>query len=200
MQDDPTPKLTPLQKQIFGEAVKHSGKLIAIGVLLIVCGTLGLIAETAFSYASITILAVAALIGGVFMGIHAFQSTGWKTFLIQSFFAALYIALAIFIWMAPLAALEGLTIWLAALFLITGVLRIIAAIQNGSGGAGVFWPALSGVLSIVLGILILNSWPDGSTWVPGLLLAIELLLQGWALVFIGLAIKKSTKNNSGNSA
>lgn len=196
MQDNQTPpQLTPLQKQVFGEAVKHSGKLIAIGVLLIVCGTIGLIAETAFSYASISILGAVALVGGIFMAIHAFQSKGWKTFLIQSLFAALYIGLGIFVWMAPLAALEGLTIWLAALFLITGVMRIIAAIQNGAGGSA-FWPALSGVLTIVLGIMILNSWPEGSTWVPGLLLAIELLLQGWALVFIGLAIKRASAKTS----
>ena len=194
MQDDKTPPLTPLQKQVFGEAVKHSGKLIAIAVLLIVCGTLGLVAETAFSYASISILGAVALVGGVFMAIHAFQSKGWKTFLIQSLFAALYIGLGIFVWMAPLAALEGLTIWLAALFLATGVMRVIAAIQNGAGG-NVFWPALSGVLTIVLGVMILNSWPEGATWVPGLLLAIELLLQGWTLLFIGLAIKRASQQS-----
>lgn len=192
MPENNIPPLTPLQKQIFGEAVKHSGKLIAIGVLLVICGMVGLIAETAFSFASISILGAVAFIGGVFMAIHAFQSKGWKTFLIQSVFAALYIGLGVFVWMAPLAALEGLTIWLAALFLVTGVLRIIAAIQNGAGG-NVFWPALSGVLTIILGIMILNSWPEGATWVPGLLLAIELLLQGWALVFIGLAIKRASQ-------
>lgn len=192
MPENNIPPLTPLQKQIFGEAVKHSGKLIAIGVLLVSCGMVGLIAETAFSYASISILGAVAFVGGVFMAIHAFQSKGWRTFLIQSLFAALYIGLGVFVWMAPTAALEGLTIWLAALFLVTGVLRIIAAIQNGSGG-NMFWPALSGVLTIVLGVMILNSWPEGSTWVPGLLLAIELLLQGWALVFIGLAIKRTSQ-------
>lgn len=191
MPENKMPPLTPLQKQIFGEAVKHSGKLIAIGVLLVICGMVGLIAETAFSYASISILGVVALVGGVFMAIHAFQSKGWRTFLIQSFFAALYIGLGIFIWMAPVAALEGLTIWLAALFLVTGVLRIIAAFQNSSGG-NMAWTALSGVLTIVLGIMILNSWPEGALWVPGLLLAIELLLQGWALIFIGLAIKRAS--------
>ena len=194
MPENNIPELTPLQKQIFGEAVKHSGKLITIGVLLVICGMLGLIAETAFSYASISILGAVAFFGGVFMAIHAFQSKGWKTFLIQSLFAALYIGLGIFVWMAPLAALEGLTIWLAALFLVTGVLRIIAAIQNGSGGS-MLWPALSGVLTIILGVMILNSWPEGSTWVPGLLFAIELLLQGWALVFIGLAIKRASQKS-----
>ena len=195
MADDNIPKLTPLQKQIFGEAVKHSGKLIAIGVLLIVCGTLGLLAETAFSYASISILGAVALVGGVFMAIHAFQSKGWKSFFIQSLFAALYIAVGIFVWVSPVKALEGLTIWLAAIFLVTGVMRLIAAFQNGQGG-NVALPALSGVFSIVLGIMIMNNWPQGSLWVPGLLLAIEFLLQGWTLVFIGLAMKKASKGQS----
>lgn len=195
MADDNIPQLTPLQKQIFGEAVKHSGKLIAIGVLLIVCGTLGLLAETAFSYASISILGAVALVGGVFMAIHAFQSKGWKSFFIQSLFAALYIAVGIFVWISPMKALEGLTIWLAAIFLVTGVMRLIAAFQNGQGGNFAL-PALSGVLSIVLGIMIMNNWPEASLWVPGLLLAIEFLLQGWALVFIGLAMKKASQGQS----
>lgn len=195
MQNNDIPPLTPMQKQLLGEAVKHSGKLIAIGVVLIICGTIGLIAETAFSYASISILGVVAFIGGILMAAHAFQSKGWKTFLIQSIFAALYIGLGVFVWVAPVAALEGLTLWLAALFLITGVLRIIAVVQNGQSGQ-VLWPSLSGVLSIVLGVLILYSWPQASLWVPGLLLAIELLLQGWALLFIGLAIRRASQNNN----
>ncbi len=194
MRDDDIAPLTPMQKQLLGEAVKHSGKLIAIGVVLIICGTIGLIAETAFSYASISILGVVAFIGGILIAAHAFQSKGWKTFLIQSLLAALYIGLGVFIWFAPLAALEGLTLWLAALFLITGVLRIIAVVQNGQSGQ-VLWPSLSGVLSILLGALILYSWPQASLWVPGLLLAIELLLQGWALLFIGLAIRRASHNN-----
>ncbi len=195
MQNNDTPPLTPLQKQLLGQAVQHSGKLIAIGILLIFCGAVGLIAETAFSYASISILGVVAFIGGILIAAHAFQSKGWKTFLIQSVFAALYIGLGVFIWFAPLAALEGLTLWLAALFLITGVLRIIAVIQNGESGK-TFWPSLSGVLSIALGALILYSWPDSSLWVPGLLLAIELLFQGWALLFIGLAIRQASRQQN----
>jgi uncharacterized membrane protein HdeD (DUF308 family) len=189
---DPFVMLTPLQKQLLGEAVKHSGKLILIGALLVLCGMLGLIAEVAFSYASISILGAVAFVGGIFMAAHAFQSKGWKTFFIQSLFAALYIGLGIFVWVAPVAALQGLTIWLAALFLVTGVMRLIACFQNASLG-NVWWPALAGIASIVLGIMILNNWPQASLWVPGLLLAIELLLHGWALIFIGLAMKRASQ-------
>lgn len=189
---DPYEALTPLQKQLLGNAVKHSGKLILIGVIMVAFGLLGLVAEVAFSYASISLLGALALFSGVFMAVHAFQSQGWKTFLIQSLFAALYVGLGIFVWVAPTAALQGLTIWLAALFLITGALRLIASFQHACLG-NVWWTALSGVVSIVLGVMILNSWPEASLWVPGLLLAIELLLHGWALVFIGFAMKRASQ-------
>jgi uncharacterized membrane protein HdeD (DUF308 family) len=102
----------------------------------------------------------------------------------------LYIGIGIYTWVSPVNALEGLTIWIAAILLITGVMRLISAIQHWSVGNAV-WPALSGVLSIVLGIMIMNNWPATSLWVPGMLLAIELLLQGWSLFFIGIAIRKA---------
>lgn len=47
--------------------------------------------------------------------------------------------------------------------------------------------------SIVLGVMILNSWPEASLWVPGLILTIELLLHGWVLVFIGFAMKRASQ-------
>ncbi len=190
MANDPFAQLNDQQKNLLRQAAPHAGKLILIGVLLVVCGTIGLLAEVAFSFASITILSLVALIGGVLMAIHAFQARAWKTFLIQSLFAALYVGLGIFIWISPVAALQGLTIWLAAMFLLTGVMRLIAAVQNWSLGGGI-WPALSGVISILLGILILNNWPQASLWVPGMLLAIELILQGWAMIFLGQALKRS---------
>ena len=195
MNDQNPPRLSDLQKQILGDVVKNSGKLIWIGALLVLCGSLGLLAEVAFSIATVTILGTIAFIAGLFMAYHAFQSKGWKSFLIQTLFGVLYIALGIFVWVSPLVALQGLTIWIAALLLITGAMRLISAIQHWSIG-NAFWPALSGALSIVLGIMIMNNWPSSSTWVPGMLLAIELLLQGWSLVFLGLAIRKA--NNGGD--
>ena len=190
---DPFAQLNDTQKDLLRQAAQHAGKLVIIGVLLVICGTIGLLAEVAFSFASITILSVVAIIGGVLMAIHAFQARAWKTFLIQSLFAALYVGLGIFIWLSPVAALQGLTIWLAAMFLVTGIMRLIAAIQNWSLGGGV-WPALSGIISILLGILILNNWPQASLWVPGMLLAIELILQGWAMIFLGQALKRGRQN------
>jgi uncharacterized membrane protein HdeD (DUF308 family) len=53
--------------------------------------------------------------------------------------------------------------------------------------------ALSAAISILMGVLIMNSYPSSSLWLPGLLIAIELLLQGWSLLFLGLAARSITK-------
>jgi uncharacterized membrane protein HdeD (DUF308 family) len=189
MMPDPLSRLTPVQRQLLGQVVPHAGKLIGIGIVMVIAGFLGLLAEVAFSFASIAILAGVAFIAGILMGAHAFQARVWKTFVVQSLIAALYIALGVFVWVAPVTALEGLTLWLAALFLITGGIRVLNAFQNAAV-VSPLWGVVSGLLSIVLGGLILANWPAASLWIPGMLLAIELLLQGWVLILVGVAMKK----------
>ena len=186
---DPLSRLTPVQRQLLGQVVPHAGKLIGIGIVMVIAGFLGLLAEVAFSFASIAILAGVAFVAGILMGAHAFQARVWKTFVVQSLIAALYIALGVFVWVAPVTALEGLTLWLAALFLITGGIRVLNAFQNAAV-VSPLWGVVSGLLSIVLGGLILANWPAASLWIPGMLLAIELLLQGWVLILVGVAMKK----------
>jgi uncharacterized membrane protein HdeD (DUF308 family) len=189
MMPDPLSRLTPVQRQLLGQVVPHAGKLIGIGIVMVIAGFLGLLAEVAFSFASIAILAGVAFVAGILMGAHAFQARVWKTFVVQSLIAALYIALGVFVWVAPVTALEGLTLWLAALFLITGGIRVLNAFQNAAV-VSPLWGVVSGLLSIVLGGLILANWPAASLWIPGMLLAIELLLQGWVLILVGVAMKK----------
>jgi uncharacterized membrane protein HdeD (DUF308 family) len=56
-----------------------------------------------------------------------------------------------------------------------------------------FWLVLSSAISILLGVMIMNSFPSSSLWLPGLLIAVELLLQGWSMLFLGLAARSLTK-------
>ena len=52
------------------------------------------------------------------------------------------------------------------------------------------WTLISGIASIVLGIMILNSWPVSGMWVIGMFVAIELIFNGWGMMMLGLAAKK----------
>lgn len=182
--------LKKAQAAILGALAGKSTTLVWIGALLIVLGTIGVFGQVIFSFISVGILGAFALVGGVLQAMHAMQATGWKSVASQWLFALFYIAAGILAWFFPVPALEGLTIWLAATFFATGVLRLIQAFQHRVFREW-FWLLVSSVLSIFVGFLIMQGWPSSSLWVPGMLMAVEFILQGWSLLFIGLAAKSS---------
>jgi len=187
-----TSQLTDVQAKVLGAVANRPGTLIWMGLLMIVLGTIGIMAETLFSIASISLVGGFALAAGIMQALHALQAKGWKSVSIQMVFALIYIAIGVIVWVSPAAALEGVTLYLATLFFATGVLRLMTAFQH-TAFSGWFMPLVSAALSILLGGLILAGWPDNSTWVPGMLIAIELLLQGWSIFFLGLAAKKAVR-------
>jgi len=184
-------QITAMRAQVLGAVAKAPGMLIALGILFIALGMIGVAGQVMFSFVTINILGAFLIIGGVLQGVHAFQSSGWKSVGIQIVFAILYIVAGLYTWLFPIPALEVITLWLAAIFFITGFLRLIAAFHHRPFGQW-FWLVLSAIISILMGVLIMNSFPASSFWLPGLLIAIELLLQGWTLLFIGIAAKSHT--------
>ena len=175
-----------------GAAAKVPGVLIGLGILFLILGMIGIAGQTLFSLVSVNVLGIFLFAGGILQGAHAFKSAGWKSVGVQLIFAILYIGAAIYVWAFPIPALEAITLWLAAIFFITGFLRLVSAFQHRHF-AEWFWLALSAAISILMGALIMNSFPSSSLWLPGLLIAIELLLQGWTLLFLGFAVKSLTK-------
>ena len=187
-----TSQLTDAQAKILGAVAHRPGTLIWMGLLLIVLGSVGVFAETFFSIASISLMGGFALAAGIMQALHALQAKGWKSVSIQLVFALIYVAIGVIVWISPVAALEGVTLYMATLLFATGGLRLVTAFQH-TQFSGWFLPLVSAAISILLGGLILAGWPDNSVWVPGMLIGIELLLQGWSLFFLGLAAKNAVK-------
>ena len=181
-----------IRTAVLGAAAKVPGALIGLGILFIVLGMIGVAGQVLFSLVSVNVLGIFLFAGGALQAVHAFKSTGWKSVSVQLIFAILYIAAAIYVWAFPIPALEAITLWLAAIFFVTGFLRLISAFQHRHF-AQWFWLALSAVISILMGVLIMNNFPAASLWLPGLLIAIELLLQGWSLLFMGFAARSLIK-------
>ncbi|QKM64077.1 hypothetical protein DCO17_01825 [Polynucleobacter tropicus] len=185
-------QINEIRSNVMGAAAKVPGALIGLGVLFIILGMIGVAGQVIFSLVTVNILGIFLFAGGLLQAIHAFKSAGWKSVSVQLIFAILYIAAAIYVWAFPIPALEAITLWLAAIFFVTGFLRLVSAFQHRHF-AEWFWLALSAAISILMGVLIMSSFPSSSLWLPGLLIAIELLLQGWSLLFLGFAARSLTK-------
>lgn len=81
----------------------------------------------------------------------------------------------------PMQGILALTIVVAILFLLTGIVRTVIAF--GLRGTAAFFPLLlSGIISIALALLIFSGYPESATYILGVLLAIELISNGISLV------------------
>ena len=184
--------LTAIRDTVFGGLKKKWGWLLALGISLIVLGTLGLWMSFAMTLATVILFGALLAVGGVFQLLNAFQLRGWKSVLWHVLIALLYIAAGIVIFIDPVFASLGLTMALAWILIAVGLLRILMAIQLRPAG-GWFWPLVSGLISILLGAMILTQWPASGFWVIGLFVAIEMIFGGWSSVFVALAARKTAK-------
>ena len=88
------------------------------------------------------------------------------------------------------AVVAGLVLGLfqqAANFLVGGIFRVViaAAVRFQNWG----WAVVGGLLSIVLGVMIWQDWPESSVWAVGLLVGIDLIFTGWTWVALALGLR-----------
>ena len=165
------------------------GWLLALGILWIILGTLAIIMPFAATLAVEMVFGVVFLIGGVAQRVQAFRSKGWKGFAVQVLGGLLALALGVILLFFPLQGVLTLTILLAAFFVAQGIVKIMAALrQRPASGWG--WLMFSGILGIIVGVIIWAALPEAAIWVLGLLVGIELIFSGWAMVMIAMAGKK----------
>jgi uncharacterized membrane protein HdeD (DUF308 family) len=181
---------------VFGTLKKNWGWLLALGIVSIVLGTIGLYMTFALTLASVLFFGALILVGGLLQLIQAFSCKGWKSVLGHVLIALLYCAAGILIIVDPVLASSVLTLALAGILIAVGVIRIMMGIQQRNVVAGWYWSVLSGIVSILLGGMILLQWPVSGLWVIGLFVAIELILNGWSYVFVALAARKARATDS----
>jgi uncharacterized membrane protein HdeD (DUF308 family) len=83
-----------------------------------------------------------------------------------------------------------LTLLLAALFLIEGVLNVVMFFQlRPARGSG--WMLLDGLITLALAVMIGAHWPSSSLWAIGTLVGVSLIFSGITRVMMSLAVRKS---------
>ena len=169
------------------EISKKWGWILAIGILMVILGTIGIGATFALTLTTVMFFGILILIGSGFQLLDAFRYKGWSL-IGKMLIALLYLAVGFIMVKNPLLASTTLTLFIAWALIAVGIVRIIMAFQL-RGVDGWIWTLISGVAAIVLGIMILNNWPESGLWVIGMFVAIELIFNGWGMIMLALAVK-----------
>lgn len=133
--------------------------------------------------------AVGALMfaGGILQLVHAFAVRRWAWSAFWTLSGLLYLAAAAVVLYDPLFAARLLTLLLAVALGASGVVR--AGIAIAWRGYGWGWMLMSGLISCALAAMIANSWPANVLWLLGLVLAVDLMVQGVMLMLIGFTLR-----------
>jgi len=166
---------------------RHWVRFLLLGLLLVALGTVGVVASGLFTLASVFFFGWLLLIGGAAVAAHAFWARRWSGFFVQLIFGTLNLVVGWIMITQPGIAALSLTLLLGVSLVVQGLFRIAAALAGQADSRA--WLLLSGLASLVLGILIWSEWPVSGVWVIGLFVGIDLLFYGWWLVSLALSVR-----------
>jgi uncharacterized membrane protein HdeD (DUF308 family) len=163
---------------------------LLIGIISILGGIFALMNPFAATLAATTLAAWVFIIAGALQILGVFQTDGWGARIWGLILALAFIWLGISILGNPLQGMLSLTIVAGIMFIATGIAKIIFAFQIR--GSGYFaWAILSGLVSLILGIMVFTNFPYSAAVVLGVLLAVELISSGVTLVTFALLLRNS---------
>ena len=173
------------------ELHRHWALFLALGIALILLGGIGISASGLVTLASVVFFGWLLIIGGVGVTIHAFWASRWSGFFTQLLSGVLYLVVGWILVARPGIGAVTLTLAFAISLVVQGAFRIGAALSTRMDGWGSL--LVSGIVTLVLGLMIWNEWPLSGLWVIGLFVGIDLLFYGWWLVSLALSVRRLAK-------
>ena len=172
------------------ETIRQASRLsILWGVLLIVFGMFAVgspfIAAVAVSVAVAWLIILAGVVH-LMLAFHAHRAGRlvWKLLV-----GLAYVFFGVYLILHPVPGVASLTLVLAVLFLIEGILDVILFF-NMRSMRGAFWVLVDGVVTLLLGLMIYLQWPSSSAWAIGVLVGVSMIISGLTRVMLSLAVRK----------
>ena len=166
------------------------GWFVALGILMIVAGFIALMSVFLATIVSVLIVGWMMILSGIIEIIHGFQMKQWGRFFLWILIGALYVVGGVFAVLNPLLASTVLTLFLGVLLIVAGVFRIVLAMQMRSGSYW-GWVVASGVITLLLGAIIVFHWPVSSLYTLGIFLGVDLVIAGASWLSAGLAFRRA---------
>jgi len=164
---------------------------IVWGVLLIVFGMLAVGSPFLAAVAVNVVIAWLIVLAGAVHLTLAFHAHGTGSLIWKLLVGLAYLFFGAYLIMHPVLAVASLTLVLASLFLVEGVLDVVLffkmrAVQGSN------WVLLDGIITLLLGLMIYMQWPSSSAWAIGTLVGVSMVISGVTRVMLSLTVRKAT--------
>ncbi|MGA3372876.1 MAG: DUF308 domain-containing protein [Terracidiphilus sp.] len=167
-----------------------TGASAAWAVIMIVLGLLAVFIPLAAGIGMAVLVSWIIVWGGFTYVAFAFSGRDAGAFAWRLLIGIVYVAGGGYLLFHPQIALESLTLAMAVLFLLEGVLEIVLFSRfRADSGSG--WILFDAVVTLLLAYVIWRPWPSSSTWAIGTILGINLILSGFTWLMCSIAARKA---------
>jgi uncharacterized membrane protein HdeD (DUF308 family) len=173
---------------------KSTGWVIAFSIGLIILGVLAILLPGLASAFFTGVMGWIAIISGIVMIVGAFQSRPVRGFWLNLILGIFYVIAGIYILSNIAAAMLALTFAFGVLFIVEGIFTIIMAFTNRAGHRMSWLVALNGIVTLILGIMVINRFPFSAIWLIGLYVGISLLMSGISILSAALAVRRASSS------
>ena len=164
------------------------GWLLVLGIAYVIMGWVAIGYPMAATIAVELLVGYLLLFGGVVSVIGSFFSGNLKNFILIFLSGILYLIVGFLLVTNLKEGIIALTLLLAAFLLVEGFFKIITAFQVKPAKNWI-WILVSGVASVILGVMIWAEFPESSAFILGLLVGIYFLINGLGLIMFSFALK-----------
>ncbi len=164
--------------------IRRTGWDLVFGILLIIAGVI-LLGDAAFAtHLSVLFVGWTVLLAGIVGLLGAVFRIGKPGFWSAALTGGILTVLGIAMLRNTTAAAIALTLIAGSLFLVSGIVRLAVSSQEPDHRIPLL---LAGAVSTVLGLIVLFNLVDASYKLLGILLGIQLLMDGFTMIMIGRA-------------
>ena len=187
------PNIVNIRRAVNQSLRQHWVLYLVEGVVLLVLGATAVVIPPLATLATTIVLGWLFLVSGVVGLVTSFwmrQAPGFWWSLLS---AVLAIVVGFWILARPISGAVSLTIVLVAFFIIEGIASIMFSLEHKRELTGQWgWMLVSGLIDLVLGAMIFAGLPSTAAWAIGLLVGINMVFGGSALIAMSLHARNAT--------
>jgi uncharacterized membrane protein HdeD (DUF308 family) len=163
--------------------------LMLMGILLIIFGVLAVGTPAVAGKAVVMVIGAVLLLAGVVQIVSGLRSEGWSNKLLPLILGVITSLCGLGLLGEPWIGMKFIALLLAIFFVMEGVWKIIASFSYRPASG---WLAIlvSGILTLVLGVLIWRQWPVSGLWAVGILVGVDLLMTGISMVALAATVRQ----------
>lgn len=166
---------------------EHWVLFLSEGVLLLILGLLALLLPPLATLGLTIILGWLFLISGIAGLITTFWMRSAPGFWWSLLSALLGMAAGTVLLMRPVSGAISLTLVLIVFFVVEGVASIMYAVEHRRQFSRRWgWMLFSGIIDLILAAMIFSGLPGSAIWAPGVLVGINMIFGGIALLAMAL--------------